>query len=365
MSGQSGLPKVDEIAQRHIDARHFAGASIRAVRHGKLEFEHSYGYAIDVPGRKEPTLPSTHFDIASLTKIFTTTIILRLATIKKINLDIALCDTVFGEDACRRRQHVAEAFKNVTPRMLLSHSSGFHYWYPFYASKACARGGTFADVLEEVFSKHPPRAETIYSDLNFMILGKLIESVSGTTLDAALSDYVCNPLGLAESGYKAHGHIAASEFGNRIERKMVADAGLGFSGWRPEDKPIIGEADDGNCHYYFGGTAGHAGVFSTVRDACGLGRLYLDPEGHFGYIDPGLIAEARRDQGAGRGLGFQMGELYPWGGFGHTGFTGTYLYLNAERDIAIAIFANRLHVESPVVINDFRKETAKALLEAL
>jgi CubicO group peptidase (beta-lactamase class C family) len=365
MSGHSEIPKIDEIAQREINVGHFAGVVIRAVRHGKLEFERAYGYAIDIPGLREHVVPSTRFDIASLTKIFTTTAVLRLATFKKIDLDTTLCDTKLGAVYCRDRPLLAKAFAKTTPRMLLSHSSGFHYWYPFYAAKACARGGDFADALEEVFEKHPPRAVTIYSDLNFMILGKLIESATGKALDVALCDLVCNPLGLAESDYKGHGHVAASEFGNRIERKMVEETGLEFTSWRPEDKPFIGEPDDGNCHYYFGGIAGHAGIFSTVRDACGLGRLYLDPEGHFGYIDPALIAEARKDQGNARGLGFQLGELYPWGGFGHTGFTGSYLYLSAERDIAIAIFANRLHVESPTNINEFRKETTKALLEAL
>lgn len=361
----SEIRKIDEIAQRYIDLRQFSGVDIRAVRHGKMEFEKSYGYAIDTPDRREALSPSTRFDIASLTKIFTTTLVLRLATINKINIEATLCDTGFGIEASKGRPRLADAFARTTPRMLLSHSSGFHYWYPFYAAKAGARGGCFADVLEEIFEKHPPRAETIYSDLNFMILGKLVECATGTTLDVALRDFVSGPLGLAESDYTAHGHVAASEFGNRIERKMVEDTGLSFNSWRSEEKPIIGEPDDGNCHYYFGGVAGHAGVFSTVRDACGLGRLYLDPEGHFGFIDPKFIADARQDQGTGRGLGFQMGELYPWAGFGHTGFTGTYLYLNSERDIAIAIFTNRLHVESPVNTNEFRKEMAKALLEAL
>ncbi|HWP67796.1 MAG TPA: serine hydrolase domain-containing protein, partial [Rectinemataceae bacterium] len=251
------------------------------------------------------------------------------------------------------------ALCDITIKKLLTHSSGLHYWYPFYAEK----DAEFADILELVLRRFPLRNEVIYSDLNFMILGKIIEAVTGTPLKEAIQTLVCKPLGLKDSGYHPpSGPFAATEFGNRIEMKMVEELCLSFSGWRDIDTPFTGEPDDGNCHYYFGDAAGHAGIFSTVADICRLGRLYLDSSGRGDYIEPALIADAAMDHGGNRGLGFQLGELYPRGGFGHTGFTGTYLYLNRQRDLAVAVFANRLHVGNPRNINEFRKEIVNAAI---
>ena len=161
-------------------------------------------------------------------------------------------------------------------------------------------------------------------------------------------------------------------------RAALSHLDLSFEGWRDENAAIEGDADDGNCFYFFGGAAGHAGLFSTVRDACRLGALYLgeNPAADSAagsaaavkirpFIDPALIDEAARDHGGGRGLGFQLGELYPEGGFGHTGFTGTSLYLNRSRGLAIALFANRLHRQQPKNLNELRRNLALTVLESL
>jgi CubicO group peptidase (beta-lactamase class C family) len=265
----------------------------------------------------------------------------------------------------------------------MTHSSGLHYWYPFYAAKArlpeggptCAPSVTeasfisgapqpdFAAILDEILTRFPLVPGVVYSDLNYILLGKLVESAAGVPLDQAFRDLVAAPLGLADTGYRpASGPFVATEFGNGIEEGMVAELDLSFGAWRGHDFPLEGQPDDGNCHYYFGDVAGHAGIFSTVRDACVLGNLYIDANSCDGFIAPDLAAEAQLDHGGGRGLGFQLGDLYPEGGFGHTGFTGTYLYLNRECGLSVAIFANRLHVEHPKNINEWRKELIGTIL---
>jgi CubicO group peptidase (beta-lactamase class C family) len=143
--------------------------------------------------------------------------------------------------------------------------------------------------------------------------------------------------------------------------KMVAELGLRFSGWRPLDQPIIGEADDGNCHYFFGGTAGHAGLFATAQDLCRLGSLYAGSS-VLGYLPDELLREAVTDYGNGRGLGFQFGSRYP-DGCGHTGFTGSFLYVNPDIKLSLSILTNRLHVPEPQNIDPFREAIVGATLE--
>lgn len=383
MTNEMYSGSVEALAREALERKLAAGIVVRVEQGGIARFERAYGFALCDGTRRSPMTTNVKFDIASLTKLFTSTSILRLATQGRLSLDSTLCDIEATARIAEGRPLVAEAFAGMTVRKLLTHSSGLHYWYPFYAGPATAAAaapaapataaapagaapGDFGGILEGVLELHPLKDEMIYSDLNFMLLGKILEGVSGFPLKPAMRDFVCGPLKLADTGYRpSAGPFAATEFGNRIEKTMVADLGLSFDGWRPDGRPFLGEPDDGNCHYYFGGAAGHAGVFSTARDLCALGRLYLDPAAHAGYLSPRLAADAIVDHGGGRGLGFQLGELYPEGGCGHTGFTGTYLYLNKARSLAVAVLANRLHVESPQNINEFRKAVAEAVLAAL
>ncbi len=370
MSARSLDEALGDLAREALALRLTAGLIVRIELDGSPLFERAYGYAVETACQKTPMTAETKFDIASLTKLFTTTAALRLATNKAIDLDATLGDIESAARMASGHPLLEKAFSTITVRKLMTHSSGLHYWYPFYA----AGGGDFASIMESVLERFPLGLEIVYSDLNYMLLGKIVESASGLphgavqepALKAAMCDIVCGPLKLADTGYKPElGPFAATEFGNRIEKKMVQDLGFTFSGWRSDSIPFVGEPDDGNCHYFFGGVAGHAGIFSTARDLCALGRLYLDPKGHDGFLSPGLVAEAGLDHGGNRGLGFQLGELYPDGGFGHTGFTGTYLYLNTEKRLAVAILANRLHVEAPQNINELRKSIVIAALGSL
>jgi CubicO group peptidase (beta-lactamase class C family) len=315
---------------------------------------------------------STLFDLASVTKLFTTTAILRLATQGALRLSDrvfallapSLASRGLGRELAAR---LAACLGVIDVAALLSHASGIHWWYPFYTR----RGEAFESILVDVLEAHPPTGQVVYSDLNFMLLGRVVEAVTKTPLPSAVASLVFGPLGLGRSSYaRPLGPCAAGEWGNRIERRMVAEAGLGFEGWRDESVPIRGDCDDGNCYYYFGGAAGHAGVFSDARDLCRLGRLFLDA-GRLGtgrgaaWLAPALVREALADQGGLRGLGFQLGPNYPGEGRGHTGFTGSYLHINPARGLVIAILANRLHVAQPRDLNPYRIELSEAVLSSL
>lgn len=350
---------IDKTAADAVSKNMVSALAIRADIRGEKIHEGFWGDCSD-----SAIVPL--FDIASLTKIFTATAILRLVTLKKVSLENALCEI---ECICRvteGKKNLTGAFRNITIRDLLNHSSGMRYWYPFYASGRA----DFHEILEDILGKYPLEKKTIYSDINFMILGKIVECVHGAPLNAAMRDLVFGPLGLENTSYAPvpEDRCVKTEFGNRIEKKMVSDLELSFKGWRDDSKAIRGQPNDGNCHYYFNDRAGHAGIFSTPADLCALGRLYVDiPEiesenAAAGFLDRQLVLEARLDHGNGRGLGFQMGDLYPSGGFGHTGFTGTYLYLNADRGIVLAVLANRLHTDELQNINDLRKSLAGGIV---
>ncbi len=355
----------ERITRRFLDRGAFAGAVLRVEDASGPLFEAALGDSRRDAEARRAFLASDRFDLASVTKLFTATAALRLVSLGRL----ALGDRI-AEVLDLTRPDLAKALARVDIAALLSHSSGLHYWYPFYVRK----GEAFEDILAEVLKATPIKPEVIYSDLNFILLGKALEAVTGLGLREAMADLVLGPLGLAHTGYSpvACEGTVASEFGNRIEEGMVAALGLGFSGWRTRDRGLCGEADDGNCHYYFGGASGHAGLFADARDLAALGRLWLGggrlgavPGEGQAFIDPGIAAEASRDQGGGRGLGFQLGENYPGGGYGHTGFTGSYLHINGPRGLVIAGHASRLHVAEPRRINDYWQELSTALINAL
>lgn len=359
---------IDGIAREMLGSGAAAGIVVRAHRRGQVFFSMCRGFARKEGLIAEPMKIETSFDLASLTKVFTATAALHLVTLGRMTLDSALCD-IDGLFGAARGPLSREAFGRITIRSLLLHSSGLHYWYPFYA----AGKADFFDILEDVMDRFPLEEGTVYSDLNFMLMGKAIEYATGLPLDAAMRDLVFLPLCLRGASFGAphsQGPAAATEFGNRIERTMVDELGLSFDGWRDESRAISGEPDDGNCHYYFKGVSGHAGIFARAEDTCLLGDLYACPgawaeKGLTEYLSQDLAQAAGCDFGEGRGLGFQAGELYPQGGFGHSGFTGTWLYVNPRLELSLAVLANRLHVENPANINAWRKKFAEAFLQNL
>ena len=137
---------------------------------------------------------------------------------------------------------------------------------------------------------------------------------------------------------------------------MCAERGIAFAGWRPHE-PVRGQVNDGNAYYYFGGVAGSAGLFATAGAYEKLGRFFLNAEAS-------LFVESQKEQEPTRGLGWQVGEMYPEG-CGHTGFTGTSLYISRKRNLGVVAFTNRLFFpeENPNNPNEFRSALHRAVFE--
>ena len=322
MSGKGRLQReIEDVLARYRDAGYFPSACVRV-------FNGRETLATAAIGEAEG---ASVFDVASLTKIATATQVLTAIRRGEISLHGKIADYLpeTGEDPILR-----ERMGSIDIYRLLTHTSTLPAWYPFYT----CREEEFFQAMKTALGRTEPTEGMVYSDLNFMLLGKMLERIRGKDLERCLQEDLVEPLGLGRMSYRPDPEwpIVPSSYGNPIEEEMCRERGLSFDGFRPADHPVRGEVNDGNSWYYFGGVAGHAGIFATAEAYEKLCRFYMTT------ADP-LMKEAQREQAdaPGRGLGLQTGISYPHG-CGHTGFTGTGIYFSREADIGVVSFTNRL-----------------------
>jgi len=327
------------------------GAVFLVAKDGLVVHERAFGYAQlnDYEGHRlasPPAMrPSTMFDLASVTKVMATTLATMLLVDRgKINLDAPV--SRYLPDF--RGPHL----DSVTVRHLLSHSAGLVQWQPLYYH-AVNSAETYA-VIRDMPLEWGVGDARHYSDLGFMLLGYIVERVSGEPLDRFLGDSLYRPLGLRSTTFnpKTRGftEFAATEQGNVYEHHMVYDSTFGYryrgdptawNGWR--QRVLVGEVDDGNSSYANGGVAGHAGLFSTAADLRVLLDL-LNNRGSYGgrqYIRPETIDTFLERDKYQNYLGWQAPSYLPAGSFSHTGFTGTYVAGVPQYKLSIVLLTNR------------------------
>ena len=304
-----------------------------------------YGQAV---GEAEP---ETWFDLASVSKIICTAMVLSAMEEGRLAPeDPVLTHLPVDGPGPVTRQRLA----SVTVEQLMTHTSGIVPWYPFYAD-----GRDFYTVLEHVLSTTPVETGMAYSDLNFMLMGLIFTQVTGLTLREGLEKYIKAPLGITEMAYGPvdPALCAPSCYGNQIEQRMCAERGLSFHGWRPDGVAVRGTCNDGNAYYYWNGVSGHAGIFATAGALTQLCQFFLT-------TDRPMFRRAMETDICGRGLGFDRSETFP-DGCGHTGFTGTSLWVSRAHGIGAVILTNkfyRLHGDPPGNSNEFRRAVHYALL---
>jgi CubicO group peptidase (beta-lactamase class C family) len=303
-------------------------------------------------------------DIASVSKVLgTTTALLRLASEGTLDLDSAVVRIVAGYPAS----------SDTTVRDLLHHRAGLWEWQPLYLAPG-VRDDPYA-VLDSIGPRYEPGVGRHYSDLGFMYLGRVVETLGGGALPDVLQELVFDPLGLGNTGFgPTAGAVAASSRGDAVERRMVAThdpyptmwSGEGFT-WR--DGELVGEANDGNCHHAFRGIAGHAGVFSTVGDLLSFGAALS------GYRErPDLWSEAVAEEFFAPGpdpeqaLGFRVSEFEVDGDrmplVWHPGFTGCAVGFVPSRGISMAFASNRLLGGDTPVSTDLLWQQVRAAVAA-
>ena len=353
MNGQMAL---DSLIQGYVDRGYFPSCTVSVFdREGTL-YRKAFG-TNDFPGGiRRAADTDTAYDMASCTKIATATGILLLISEGKLSLEDYLPDIL---PEIRNYPDLFSRTEHTTIRQLLTHTSGILDWYPFYVQK----GKDFFEVFESFIGATKVQEGMVYSDMNFMLLGKVLERVKGKDLRACQQD-LKSLLGAgrmdypqAGASFSASDNIAPSCFGNAIEEHMVAERGLIFRQWRSKDRPTIG-VNDGNAHYFFDDAAGHAGIIADADAYERLGRLYLTSE------DPVLIS-SMQDVGCGRGLGWQIDPLLYPEGCGHTGFSGTYIYVCRSKGFGVVALANRLafRVAHGTNTNEFRRALADAVYQ--
>ncbi len=270
--------------------------------------------------------PGTRFDLASLTKVVATLpCLLRLVSAG----DLSLGDRVgrfFSNAGWLQRPSLADA----TVRQLLAHMSGLRNWEPLFA-RVSERRAALAAVLQAPVQDV---GRVCYTDFGFMLLGAVVERVTRKRLDVAASELVFGPLGMHRTSF---GPIEANDV-----------AATEDCGWR--GRLLVGEVHDENATVW-DGVAGHAGLFSDAADLALFAAAWLRFDSLLG--DREVLQETTRPQGYGddgsvRGLGWLLPGTAVFAGdgargFGHTGFTGTSLWLDPEAGVASVLLTNRVH----------------------
>ncbi|MGW0578493.1 serine hydrolase domain-containing protein [Streptomyces sp. NPDC002920] len=291
-----------------------------AVRYAAYDPEVDAGVELPVSERVPMTV-GTPFDLASLTKLFTS-----VAAVQQIERGTLGIDARVGAYLPDFR---AAAAHGVTVRRLLTHTSGLRPELPLYD---CADGTERLELLRAEAPVGEP-GEYLYSDLNMILLQHLLERLTGRTLDALVREGITRPLGMTSTGFGPCPGAAATEDQRRPWAK--ADRGM-----------LRGVVHDENA-WALGGVAGHAGLFSTGRDLAVFCRTLLSG-GSYGparILGPDFVELLL----APPGLGFVvdqpwfMGELAGRGAAGHTGFTGTSLVLDPATDTFVVLLANTVH----------------------
>lgn len=343
------LETIDRVVQRGLDAGGYPGAAVVVGRRGATVWQKGFGHlgwTADSPA----VLPDqTIYDLASLTKVIgTTTAAMILFDEGKLVLDEKVTHYLPGFGGGEKDL--------VTVRELLEHRSGLpagrDLWRHAHSPEEARQL-----VLDTPLEYHPGHGQ-VYSDLGADILGWVVEAAAGMPLDRFLADRVFTPLGMHDTGFRPSDSLVY-----RIAPTEVSP---------PRGYPVRGEVHDENA-FALGGVAGHAGLFGTASDLAVFAQMMLNGGTYDGVRIVGdstvhlFTARAAGD----RALGWEVadgthgaGNYLSGSAYGHTGFTGTSIWIDPDRQMFVILLTNRVHAaraKRPAkVIADVRADLADA-----
>jgi CubicO group peptidase (beta-lactamase class C family) len=332
---------------------------------------------LDPDERHQPVVPDTLYDLASVSKLFTTVAFMHLVEEGRVSLDQPVC-TVLPQFSGQRRispyedplhwgdfvqpQDATEAHVDadkVTFHHLLTHTSGLPAWRALKDQHDAAAARKMA--LETDFF-YPTGQHVVYSDIGLILVGMAIEVLSGMRLDEAVHKWISAPLGLERTCY-------LPVEGQPYDTSRIAPTE--FCTMR--NYRVWGEVHDENA-FRLGGIAGHAGVFSTANELARFGQALLD--GGPPLLQPATLAEMVKVQAqegnTRRGIGFLLWSPDPqasshpfsYEAFGHTGFTGTSLWMDPHNHLVVALLTNRVYYgRDAAAITRFRVDFHKAVID--
>lgn len=353
MSGDR-LSAIDRIVQRGITAGGYPGASVVVGRKGFAVWSRGFGTVDWQPGSSYVQPAETLYDIASLTKVVaTTTAVMILYDEGKIALDAPVSRYLPSFTGALR--------DSVTITHLLTHRAGLPSGLPLwrlYRTPADARDAVLTAPVVRA-----PGARFEYSDLGPMLLAYIVESTSGQPFDQFVQQRIFDPLGMTATTFRPSPRLALS-----IAPTEIAP---------PRGYPLRGEVHDENA-YRLGGIAGHAGLFSTAADLSVFAQMMLrgGTYGDTRIVSDSTVARFTASVDGHRALGWDIcsvespcGEHLTTRAFGHTGFTGTSLWIDPDHDLFVIMLSNRVHAPKArrpaTIVRDVRNDIADAAVLAV
>jgi CubicO group peptidase (beta-lactamase class C family) len=322
------VSEIDAIVRQGIRKGIYPGAVVVIGRRDSVIYSRGYGHFTWNPASSVPSPDSTLWDIASITKVMgTTSAAMRLVDAGRLNLDAPVGQYLPQFTGGKNR---------VTVRMLLDHTSGLRAYVPFFKQAKTREAATSLLYSEQLVRE--PGEKPVYSDLNAILMGLLLETASGMPLDRLVMREVFEPLNLSGTAYRLSPQA----------RRRAAPTAV----WRGQ--PVQGQVNDPNAAV-FGGVAGHAGIFSTGMDLARYAQVWLrngvGPRGQ--WVSPATIRRFLTP-GAKSGprlLGWDTpeldgkqpslyGTLISPSAYGHTGFTGTELWIDPSHDLFLVFLTN-------------------------
>jgi CubicO group peptidase (beta-lactamase class C family) len=402
----NGLARVEAVVQHGLEAV-YPAAVLLVARNGGVVLHHAYGY-LDPETRHRPTQRDSLFDLASVTKLFTTTAFMALVRAGRVALETPLVQVLpefegrytigstqdpVTQDAVPADPDFAGTTvdtRQITFRHLLTHTSGLAAWqglFRLYSTPgrpiplphqvpAEQRARRIAAIRNQYGFAYLPGKRLLYSDLGLILLGEAVARLSRLPLHESVQHWVLNPLGLTRTTYNP---LAGSVSADRIaaDSPVAEIAPTEHCAWR--GRRCIGEVHDENAAS-LGGVAGHAGLFSTAWEVAVLGQMYLY-RGCYGQarvLDAEWVEQMTRCQAdwndQPRGLGWMLrsqsgsssGKWFGPRSYGHTGYTGTSLWIDPDRALIVVLLTNRVYNgRDPTGIARLRPALHDAIIEAL
>jgi uncharacterized protein YbbC (DUF1343 family)/CubicO group peptidase (beta-lactamase class C family) len=356
------LARIAGVVNEGIAAKQTPGAVVMVGRGSQVAYRQAFGNR-SVEPRIEPMTLDTIFDLASVTKVVaTTTSVMILVEEGRIRLSDRVAAYIPGFERYGK--------DDITVRHLLTHVSGLRPDLDM-AMEFASYDEAIARAIEEVPTSAPGE-RLVYSDINFFLLGEIVHRVSGKPLDEFCRTRIFEPLGMRDTMFKPPASLVA--------RTAPTEKCIQY-GW-PCDEPggtmLRGVVHDPTARRMLG-VAGHAGLFSTAADLSIFCRMLLDGgrSGAVRILSPMTVAKMTSPVGLpggqARGLGWDMdssyssnrGELLPLGSFGHTGFTGTSLWIDPLTKTWVVFLSNRVHPDGKGDVTPLRARVATIVGSAI
>jgi CubicO group peptidase (beta-lactamase class C family) len=343
------LRTIDRVVSRGISAGGYPGAAVVVGRKGFSVYQRGFGKLGWTADSPRVTAERTIYDLASLTKVVgTATAAMILWDEGKLDLDAPVTRYIPEFTGGRKDE--------ITVRQLLTHRSGMRAGIDLWRVSSTREQARAAVLASDLACS--PGACYIYSDLGAITLGFVVEAISGQSLDVFLHERVFAPLGMTDTYFRP-----ADSLRTRIAPTEIAP---------PRGYPLRGEVHDENA-YSLGGIAGHAGMFSTAADLSVFAQMMLNGGEYNGVriaSDSAVTLFTKRTAGT-RALGWDTGDGRLGAGeymnersYGHTGYTGTSMWIDPDRNLFVILLTNRVHAararRPATVISDVRADLSDA-----